>query len=523
MKKTMAKLMAMVLGLTSVAGLAVGCVGMEEIKDTENNLIIEFYNAGYGDMGWNALKRKFEEKNPGTTVTLLPNAGFIAGTAESKLRGGPSVYNVDLMLCGNLSILSLLEQGGNVVKGYDYAFADLTDVYDSTVPGETLKYKDKMMPYYENFNDYGGKYYSTNWASGANGLLYRADFFEKEGWEVPATTDELVELIDKTKEKGYVPFTWAGGNGYWAYVTQVWWAQYAGEQEIADFYEGKDRYGELSADCFNTPAFLETYNALEKCIYVGENSYTGSISFDQMAAQNYMWIDSNKICMMPNGSWVENEMAKAGYKEGSKNIRMMRAPVLSAVIYQTDLNGARSYRFETIRDEATLRAVVKAIDKGETSYGNVSAEEFAAVQKMRSYVTTTGNLLQAVVPSYSNAIPLAKEFLKFMATDEAIQIMYDACSAIMPFESASLAADDDATDFQKDMIEMSKNASWLALNSSKNKLFYMTELDYQLLVPEVYLGSQSSVDKKTGKEFFEMQRNYISNRWGIYKSTAGVS
>ena len=522
MKKLMAKLIALSLTLIFAFGAMAGC-GMEKIADTETNLIIEFYNAGYGRAGWDALKIKFEEKNPGKTITLIPNAGFIASTVEAKLRGGPTAYNVDLMICGNLSVFSLMDQTGSVVNGYDYALADLTDVYESIVPGESVTYKEKMIPYYENFNKYNGKYYSTNWASGANGLLYRADFFKKEGWEEPATTDELIELISDIKSKGYVPFVWPGTNGYWAYVTQVWWAQYAGEQEMADFYEGKDRYGEDSPDCFNSPALLETYNTLEKCIYDTKNSYTGSISFDQMQAQNFMWIDSNKICMMPNGSWVENEMAKADYKPGEKDIRMMRTPVLSSVIYQTDLNGAKSFRFETIRDEATLRAVVKAIDKGESSYTNVSAEDFSIVKNMRNYVTTTGNLLQAVVPSYSNAIPLAKEFLKFMATDEAIQIMYNACGAIMPFESDNIVIGENATNFQKDIINLSKKANWLALNSSKNRLFYMTQLDYQVLVPEVYIGSQSTADKLTGRAFFEMQKNYINNRWSIYKTTAGVA
>ena len=514
----MKKLLSLILSMVLLIAVLPGC--KSTIDDTENNLIIEYYQAGYGDNGWIALEEAFEKKNPDKTVTLIPNSGLISSNAESKLAAGPAVNAVDLFFCGDLNIRSIIDKGANVVRGYDVALEDLTeDVYNAQIDG--VRYEDKMTEYYRDYNENNGKYYSTNWATGPNGIAYRNDFFVNEGWEIPATTEELKELIVKMKEKEYVPFIWPGGTGYWSYATQVWWAQYAGEEEMESFFNGYDRNEELSAKCFYTQAFLETYKALEMCIGDISNSYTGSISATNYSAQNKLWIANNKICMMPNGSWLETEMSGS-----NNNIRMMKAPVLSAVIKMVDPNdpdGVRTIdRFETIKHESTLRAVVKAIDAGETSYDTVSSTDFNLVKDMRNYVTTTGTLLQAVIPIYSNAKPLAKEFLKFMATDEAMQIFYDACGAIVPFDTTNLNSKENATLFENDLYDMSKDANWLALNSSKNKLFYRTELDFQVKVPEVYIGSESDDDRKTAVQFFEFQYQYINSYWSHYKQLAGL-
>ena len=490
------------------------------VEDVETNLIIEYYDAGYGSAGFEALKTRFEQKYEGYTVTLIPNSGLISTNVEAVLGAGPSVTAVDLYFCGDLNIRSLVNRGPSVVGGYDCVLADLSDVYEARIDGTT--YAEKMLPHIEAYNRNGETYYSTNWTTGSNGIAYRADYFEANGWEVPATTQELAELIQKMKTAGYVPFVWPGTTGYWAYATQVWWAQYAGEAQMADFYRGIDLYGDQSADCFYTPAFLETYSALETCIGAEENSFGGSLSFTNRQAQNYFYLDQNKICMMPNGEWLETEMSKAGYAKGSVNVRMMKAPLLSAVLYDTDVNGAKAFRFGSVRDEQTLRAVVKAVDRGETSYAGVEAEDFAEISRMRNYVSTIGNLHQAVIPAYANAMYIAKEFLKFMATDEGMQIFYDNCGAVPPFNAANIRYSENATAFEKDALDNAKGARMVMLNASTEKLFYMTELDFQVLVPETYIGSQSEADHMSAKDFFEHQYNYIGNRWSIYKTTAGI-
>ena len=54
-------------------------------------------------------------------------------------------------------------------------------------------------------------------------------------------------------------------------------------------------------------------------------------------------------------------------------IKMMKTPVISSIIKQTS----------TINDDKTLSAVITAIDNGETSYPNVSAEDFQRILKAR--------------------------------------------------------------------------------------------------------------------------------------------
>jgi hypothetical protein len=62
------------------------------------------------------------------------------------------------------------------------------------------------------------------------------------------------------------------------------------------------------------------------------------------------------------------------------------------------------------------------------------------------------------------------------------------------------------------------------LNASKNKLFYATELDYQVgtMIPELYIGSQSVADKKNARQFFEFNYKSVKDKWNIYLQLAGL-
>ena len=61
-KKFTIKATALVLSALSM-GSFVACGGGNKIEDTETNLIINFYNAGYGEGGYKALEKAFEQYN----------------------------------------------------------------------------------------------------------------------------------------------------------------------------------------------------------------------------------------------------------------------------------------------------------------------------------------------------------------------------------------------------------------------------------------------------------------------------
>ena len=307
---------------------------------------------------------------------------------------------------------------------------------------------------------------------GPNGIAYRSDYFENEGWDVPVTTQEMAELIVKMKGKGYTPFIWPGKYGYWSYIVLPWWAQYAGDQGIEDFWNCLDTNGELSEDAYRQYARYEAFAALETMIGDTSNSHEKSMTEDHMATQNLFYADSNKICMMPNGEWLENEMKKSGYQPGDKDIGLMRPPVLSSI-----LKDGNTDRFETIKTEEKLREVIRVIDAEGECPDDVDPEEFAALTKIRSYVYTTGFQMSAIIPAYSNAKEGAKKFLAFVASDKGNQIYYNESGSVLPYDQSGLVRSQNETQYQKDRAKIERNATFISILDSSNKMFYKERLE----------------------------------------------
>ena len=88
---------------------------------------------------------------------------------------------------------------------------------------------------------------------------------------------------------------------------------------------------------------------------------------------------------------------------------MMKTPVVSSIIE----------KLKDIKDDATLAAVVRAIDGGATEYTGVCKEDFAKVKEAREILYSVGNYHTAAIPSYAKNMELAKDFLKYLATDTA--------------------------------------------------------------------------------------------------------
>ena len=90
----------------------------------------------------------------------------------------------------------------------DKNIADITDVLSMTVPGESAKVSDKIVPGFTDTsitNPYGdGKTYLAPMFYSPCGLFYNAGLFAKNGWTVPTTWDEMWALADQLPEGQYL-------------------------------------------------------------------------------------------------------------------------------------------------------------------------------------------------------------------------------------------------------------------------------------------------------------------------------
>lgn len=542
MRNKVKKTMSVALSALLIAG-ALSAAGCKKAPDTEETLEVYCYNAGYGykwceDM-LEAFKQKdwVKEKYPNLTVIFSQNQ--VGSFAQSKLTSGAGANSIDLFFAVNAFDLAGVDSKGN-----DY-LAELTElVYNKTVPGEQVTFKEKTLDSYNQSNRYNDvsdtsgreKYYFTSWAAGTDGILYNADLLKQYSIEVPRTTDEWLASLAKIKaakgENGYVIMQSKDAPNYVDYLFPIWWAQYEGAQGISDFYNGIDS-GRRSTGIFDQQGRLESLKVLEQTVnktndYVDPNSFT----YEYIVAQTEFL--RGKAVYHMNGDWFDNEM-KAKKAEvianGGENydIKMMRTPVISAIVEKTpSIKAVAAAR--GISADAALSIVVKAVDAHEDGVEGVSDEDYEIIKEARSVIHSIGPNHTAFIPSYAVGKNVATDFLLFMATDEANEIYSKATGgATLPFryDIAKSAPETYAqfSDFQKDKLSfINDEFTGCYVIPSENAFPLVRFGGLKPFVNSNYYTTFSmSGNTKTPQDYFNETKAYWTDaKWTDALSKAGI-
>ncbi len=425
MKKFVSLMMASALALSATAFVA--CGKKNEVKG-DRTLNVYALNAGYKVEWLEGVKQAFVsegwvKQKYGNVAVDIDEDSDVAYAADI-IKSGRTANKYDVLFGMNLQSLYGLR------GGKDYLLADLKDVYESTVPGETIDVQNKMLESAVKANEYmnvkGEKsWYAMPWAGGYNGILYNAEKLAEGDYQVPVTTDEMLAIMAAETEKNGYSIMQSSKEGekkatYWEHLFPTWWAQYEGYNNYTKFWEGKvyneetSSY-EYSVDIFKQKGRLESLKVIETALK--ENLYSLAPSTDYGPAQR-MFVKGNGM-FMACGDWFDMEMSdtiRDLVNHGDKvyDIQMMKTPVISAI----------NEKLDSIADDddATLAAVVRAIDNGATSYEGVSEEDFETVEQARNILYSVGNYHTAVIPSYARNMDLAKDFLRYLATDKANEI-----------------------------------------------------------------------------------------------------
>ncbi len=453
-KKIIAATLVAVLALSCV----VGCGNKKGKAGGENTIQISFWNSGLGTAWLDAVIKAFEEKHPeykvSVTATAAPNA-VVAAFRNEKAD------NTDLYM----SITDL-----NTDK-----MEPLDDVLDSTPEGESKTIREKFSDAYLNMvTTEEGKIYSLTYGGGGTGIVYNKQLFEEAGIRIlPRTTDELASTCDALSSSDITPFCHFKGMGYWDYMTLAWFMQYDGEDYfVNNFFACKDEKG-------NSPSkavFQKEdgrYEAIKACEKIITTDYIlkGSNSNDHVTMQTQFL--NGDAAMMVNGNWLANEMASIGSVE---NFGVMKTPVISSI---TD-------KLTTVKKESDLRKVITAIDsvvEGEKEISayqkgddynvdglKVSAADWDYVRKARYTIAnnTTGHA--AWIPEYSDAKEGAKTFLRFLYSDEGLQIRSNALKTGLPLEFDKGEVDTSSwSAFEKEMYKLEAQAEQYATDYIANK------------------------------------------------------
>ena len=241
------------------------------------------------------------------------------------------------------------------------------------------KVKDKIIPGVlesKSCQPYGdGKTYLAPIYYSTTGLWYNKDFFEQNSLEVPVTWDEFFALGDESEELGRKLFTYQGTvPSYIESLIVPAIASAAGVDTMNDCFN-------YDADAWNSP---EVKAVLENVAKIGTGGYLmdGTVSLDHTQAQS-QWLLGNAM-FHPNGSWVEGEMEDAPKEDGFE-YGYTAAPVL---------------------DESGDKYVYTQIE-------------------------------EMFIPADAKNVDLAKKFLEFQYSDEAVKLNAELTKGIPPVIGAS--------------------------------------------------------------------------------------
>lgn len=495
------------LSLAMLTGLT-GCTKSQVNNDVEDNtnLKIIILNRGYGTEWVKEMAKTYMADHEGVNVTIesSDSTDYITQTLNSgkKYNDYDLYFDVSELQSAALQSTYASKDGG---------LLSLDELYNTTVPGEAVKYGEKMNATVRNELNVNGHYYTTSWAQSTLGIYYNKTVLDKVlgTYEIPRTSKELTDLGKSFVSKG-------NANKYLLFIKNLdlvsrtmflgWWAQYEGIESYENFTQGRyvdDMTGQTYGNdvrIYAQQGRLEALKAIEPLTRLDGNKLgyqyaatTQSTYFKSIQTQFYN--PNENFALYPCGDWLIEESGT----DSQSNVKMMKLPVISSII---DVLPKHS-----IADDATLSAVVKAIDEGETSYAGVDAEDFSRVKEARLVSPSMANFHVSFIPAYANARKLAVDFLLQMATDKYIDIYKKKVNGgFLPFNYSY--NDSDLSEAEKSVYEVSNNASFI-FYSKKSPLFYLgNALYYSLAQASGYTIEESLNVGSSTKKIYQTAEQY---------------
>ncbi|MFJ3705158.1 MULTISPECIES: carbohydrate ABC transporter substrate-binding protein [Streptomyces] len=289
---------------TAVTALAllVGCSSGGDAGSGKTTLKVAALEGGYGRDMYTQVIKAYEASHPDVDVQLQ-----ISKSIEDEITPNMKAGKYpDVVVLGQGRKAALTE---TLVK--DKALEDLTPVLGTKVPGEDGTVGDKLTQGVIgnlNTNPYGtDKTYLLPMYYAPTGLFYNQGLFEKNGWKVPSTWDEMFELGDKAKKQGIALFTYPTA-GYLDSYFYALLADVGGEQ----FYNDVMTY---KKDVWKTANAKKALDLTTKLLSYASESTVGYAN-EQDFTKNQQSILDNKALFMPNGTWITGEMADAPRADG---------------------------------------------------------------------------------------------------------------------------------------------------------------------------------------------------------------
>lgn len=523
----MKKMMRMVVAgiLCMAMAVTMSACGKKEggVSQDEKTLNIRVYKSGYGDDYVRALVAAFESTyaEEGYKINIVSSDSTIQGQVVTNEMILGENNGIDLYITGNVSPTRLVSS--SLENGMDMIAADLTDVYESTPikadkSEESVTIMEKLKKGYASYQmydgteeEYKGKYYGFAFRSSPCGLIVNEKLLTSYGLEMPKTTDELIACFDtiqgKAAETGVYPTAWAGFNAYtyWYMVEDVWAAQYDGVETYKNFLNmSYSDNAEEGWKVYESKGWKESLNVLANVTNL-DYAPQKTISMDHSTAQHRFL--SGEAVFMVNGAWLQNEMS-ANYLEQVKDMTMIQTPVVSALGKKIGL-----------KSDKELSEIVALVDEGKSvdeiaAKTGAKAKQVEAVKEARNIFYDWGCTDTIVVNAYSQKLDLAKLFLRYLASDDGIQMIYDYSSCFTPFNTTaeSAMADSDST-FMNSIYQIATKADAQYINRSEGGWRSTLNFNWFNKYSEVEKQIAAAKGTLTGDQIMADELAYIKDAW----------
>ncbi len=530
------KVVALGCSVVMAATMCTGCFTTKKVVKKggsgSETLNIMIFAKGYGSEWLTALTDAFKEKyNCEVKIQLVSSDETLKSDIKNSEYSDTDLYFTVNDLGGHAFMTE-------TERAYEngQALRDLTEVMNTTIPGEDVTIADKMNQSLRQAYRVDGRdtdnttddtYYFMPYVASGMGLYYNETVIDnalgKGNWELPNTSEELEALCKKLADKGCSILIPGALDQWTASVWTPWWAQYTGIDNFHKFYEGigynsaTDKEEENSEKIFNQTGRLAALEASYDIL----NNKTGyaiknSIEINTNNLNEYQTrftLSKNKYAFYPCGDWLMQELKNNSTIESDSVIKMMKTPVISSIIDSTDeYTKENKKNLPNIKSDKVLSQVIDYVDGNGELPSGVTDEEVEYIRQARNMVG--GKFMEHFVyaPVFSDAKELADNFLLFMASDEGIKIFKENCAGgFSPFKYDNY---ENLTETEQSVYEATKDAIFVSD-------FKYDELFSRAGVRGATAGTSDSIDGllskpkgMTGQEIFDqMKKTYSGNAW----------